>query len=162
MSIYEYTQRSPLHLLLLAGAAVFALLAQVGSQEPVGRFAMLGAAGLLVFFAACFASLTVRDEGEALALSFGPLPLFGCRIPWQDIESAEVGRTRLIDGWGIHWIPGRGTTFNLWGFDCVVLRTQGKVVQIGTDDAENLAQVIRSRISAFGRIPAEQPDQAVF
>lgn len=147
MSQYEHTQRSPLHLLLMAVAGVLAGQAVVAQQEQPARIILVGVAALFIFLAACFAELTVRDEGEQLVLRYGPLPVFGWKFFWHELDSAEAGRTSWIDGWGIHWIPGRGTTFNLWGFDCVVLRVKGKVVRIGTDDAEALSQFIRSRIS---------------
>lgn len=145
--MYEHTQRSPLHLLLMAVAGVFAGQAVIAQQEQPAQIVLLSVAALFIFLAACFAELTVRDEGERLVLRYGPLPLFGWKFSWNEVESAEVSRTSWIDGWGIHWIPGRGTTFNLWGFDCVVLRVKDKVVRIGTDDAEALAQLIRSKIS---------------
>lgn len=146
MSQYEHTQRSPLHVLLLAVAGIFAGLAVAAQQEQSARLIMLGAAALFVFLAACFAELSVCDEGERLVLRYGPLQVFGWKFCWNEIESAEAGRTSWIDGWGIHWFPGRGTTFNIWGFDCVVLHVKGKLVRIGTDDAETLAQFIRSKI----------------
>jgi hypothetical protein len=132
--------------ILLAGAGVFAGLAVNAGEEDSARIGLFCAAGLLVFLAACFAELTVRDDDERLVLRYGPLPVFGWKFLWSEIESAETGRTSWIDGWGIHWIPGRGATFNLWGFDCVVLRVKGKLVRIGTDDAETLAPFIRSKI----------------
>ena len=147
MSQYEHTQRSPLHLLLMAIAGVLAGQAVIAQQEQPAQIVLVGVAALFIFLAACFAELTVRDEGERLVLRYGPLPMFGWKFSWNEVESAEVSRTSWIDGWGIHWIPGRGTTFNLWGFDCVVLLVKGKVVRIGTDDAEALSQFIRSKIS---------------
>jgi len=147
MSQYEHTQRSPLHLVLMAGAGVFAGQAVIVRQEQPSRIVLLSVAALFIFLAACFAELTVRDDGERLVLRYGPMPMFGWKFSWNDVESAEVGRTSWIDGLGIHWIPGRGTTFNLWGFDCVVVRVKGKVVHIGTDDAVALAQHIRAKIS---------------
>jgi hypothetical protein len=146
MSQYEHTQRSPLRLLLMAVAGVMAGQAVIAQQEQPARIVLLCVAALFIFLAVCFAELTVRDDGERLVLRYGPLPLFGWTFFWNEVESAEAGRTSCIDGWGIHWIPGRGTTFNLWGFDCVVLRVKGKVVRIGTDDAEALAQFIRTKI----------------
>ena len=157
MSQYEHTQRSPLHLILLAAAgmvAVFALMI----PEPGARFVLLMVAALVGMLSACFGQLTVRDDPPRLLVRYGPLPVFFWRFRWSDIESAEVGRTSWIDGWGIHWVPGRGTTFNLWGFDCVVLRVRGQVVRIGTDDAENLAEFIRSRIRTYQRNDDSESD----
>lgn len=139
----------------MAGAGVFAGQAVIAQQEQPARIVLLCVAALFIFLAACFAELTVRDEGERLVLRYGPLPLFGWKFSWNDVESAKVGRTSWIDGLGIHWIPGRGTTFNLWGFDCVVLQVNGKIVRIGTDEAEALAQHICTRIPAVPSIEAE-------
>jgi hypothetical protein len=51
-----------------------------------------------------------------------------------------------VDGWGVHWIPGRGTTYNLWGFDCAVLLVNGRIVRIGSDDAEGLVEFLKAKI----------------
>ena len=63
--------------------------------------------------------LTVTDPGDHLRISFGPLPLLGSRIRYPGITRTEPTRSCLIVGWGIHWIPFRGWTFNLWGCECV-------------------------------------------
>ncbi len=52
----------------------------------------------------------------------------------------------MIDGWGIHYILGRGWTYNLWGFGCVKLTLGKKVIRVGTDDVENLAQFLRGKV----------------
>ena len=68
---------------------------------------------------------------------------FGLRV--DDIDQVTASRSALIDGWGMHWIPGRGWTFNLWGFDCVELIVSGKPLRIGTDDMENLVAFLESK-----------------
>lgn len=145
MSQYEHTQRSPLHLLLLSLAGLFCILAW-SAGDPVVRLSLVAATSLLLVLTASFAQLTVYDEEERLVLRYGPLPIFGWQCRLDDVESAQVGRTRWIDGWGIHWIPGRGITFNIWGFDCVILQVKGRTIRIGTDDSHNLAEFITSRI----------------
>ena len=62
----------------------------------------------------------------------------------------EIGRTNIIDGWGIHYFPGRGWTYNIWGFDCVKLTLGRKIIRVGTDDAEELAKFIREKIGRGG------------
>ena len=86
---------------------------------------MLGVAALLLMLAFSFQRLTIRDEGAWLAIRYGPLPIFRTRIAYADISSVEPGQTSWIDGWGIHWIPGRGCTYNLWGFSCAKLARAG-------------------------------------
>ncbi len=71
-------------------------------------------------------------------------------IRYADITGVEVGRTSILDGWGIHFIPGRGWTYNLWGFACVKLTLGRKIIRVGTDDAEGLARVIREKTGSSG------------
>jgi hypothetical protein len=108
--------------------------------------AVLALAGLM------FGSLTVRGDGEFLSLRYGPLPLFGKRIPYAEVTAVEPGRTALIDGWGIHCIPGRGWTYNLWGFGCVKLTLGKKVIRVGTDDPEGLAAFLRAKRAALNAV----------
>jgi len=95
-----------------------------------------------------FKQLTVRDEGECLAIRYGPLPVFRKLIPYSKMESVEQGRSAIVDGWGIHWIPGRGFTYNLWGRDCAILMVEGRVFRIGSDDAEDLVAFLRGKVVA--------------
>ena len=79
---------------------------------------------------------------------FGPLPLFRRKVRYADIMTAEVGRTLLLDGWGIHYSIRGGWVWNIWGRDCVVVHFRnGGALRIGTDDAENLAQFLEVKIT---------------
>lgn len=107
--------------------------------------------GLVVILAAfMFTHMTVRDEGDVLAIRYGPLAVFGGRFRYADITNVEPSHSSAIDGWGIHWIPGRGWTYNLWGFQCVKLRVAGKTVRIGSDDVDNLIRFLRSKARPSG------------
>ena len=101
---------------------------------------------VMTLVAFMFMHLTVRDEGDALAVRYGPLPVFRARFRYVEITDAESSRSSVMDGWGIHWIPGRGWTYNLWGFQCVKLRIAGNIVRIGSDDVENLLAFLTRRI----------------
>ena len=46
----------------------------------------------------------------------------------------------------IHYFPGRGTTYNLWGFGCVKLWLGTKVIRVGSDDVENLVAFLRTKV----------------
>jgi len=135
-----------LHWLLYPPAVLLLATSWLNRGAPLGALILAGAAALVLALAFCFRRLTVRDEGDWLAVRFGPLPVFRTRIPYAQIASAEPGRSSWIDGWGIHWIPGRGYTYNLWGFACVTLQVQGRTVRIGTDDAENLAAFLKTKL----------------
>ncbi|MDY0170043.1 MAG: hypothetical protein RBS80_26095 [Thermoguttaceae bacterium] len=108
-----------------------------------------GVTGLfMLLLCASMGHLTVEDEGDRLAIRFGPLPLFRRRVRYDDILEAEMGRTTFLDGWGIHWSPWGGWVWNVCGHDCVLLRLKRGKLKIGTDDAEGLAGFVRSRISS--------------
>lgn len=142
---YDKTQYAPLHYILLAVAVVLLAGAWVARGEPGAVITQVGVAATLVLLGFMFGSLTVRDEGEWLALRYGPLPVFRKRIRYADITGVEPDRSSVIDGWGIHYIPGRGTTYNLWGFGCVKLLLGRKVIRVGSDDVENLAEFLRNK-----------------
>lgn len=146
---YDHTQYGYLHwLLLLPAAAVLVAVPMV--HTPEARIILVSAFAATVLTAAMFTWLRVRDEGEFLVLRYGPLPAFFKRFRLADITAVEIGRSSLIDGWGIHWCPGRGWTYNLWGFRCVKLRVGAQTVRIGTDDPEGLAAMLQSRIPPAG------------
>lgn len=146
---YEHTQWAPTQwVILLPGLAVMAGVILLVNEPPVTML-MLLVSGVLILTAYSFRRLLVSDEGNALALHFGPVPLFRKRIQYADIASAERDRTNVIDGWGIHWVPGRGWTYNLWGFDCVRLTlNSGRTIRVGTDDPEGLTRFLQQRLQA--------------
>jgi len=145
---YDHTQKAPLHLIFYPIIVALLVLAWVGRDESGVVLSTLGVAGTLVMVALMFKQLTVRDEGECLAIRYGPLPVFRKLIPYSKMESVEQGRSAIVDGWGIHWIPGRGFTYNLWGRDCAILMVEGRVFRIGSDDAEDLEAFLRGKVVA--------------
>lgn len=143
---YQHIQRGYFHHVLRLVAVGMLVGAWLSRHETVPAIVLL-VTGLVVWmFGAAFQHLLVRDEGRWLAVRFGPLPLLGTRIAYDQIESVEPDRTTLLDGWGVHWFPGRGTTYNIWGFDCVKLRVAGRTIRIGTDDVEGLARFLAQQI----------------
>ncbi|MCG3149716.1 MAG: hypothetical protein PCFJNLEI_03181 [Verrucomicrobiae bacterium] len=125
------------------------VLALIGSGltgvTPVGRVFTVVAL-ILVALAYCFKTLTVQDERTHLAIRYGPVPVFSKRVSYAAMTDVKRARSTFLDGWGIHWSPGRGWTYNLWGFDCVEIRLGGKLIRIGTDDAEALAHFLQSKL----------------
>jgi hypothetical protein len=145
---YEHTQWAPMcWIILLPPLAILLLAGILSGGDVVVPFFLVGL--LLTVIAFSFRSLRVVDEGDALAIRFGPIPLFRKRIPYADIQAAERDRSSVIDGWGIHWVPGRGWTYNLWGFDCVRLAlTGGSTIRVGTDDPDGLASFLERKSSS--------------
>lgn len=145
---YSHTQRGPISW-LLALIGVTAWVAAIANSGD-SRFLLIGGlfGAVMILLALSFCTLTVADEGDSLLVRFGPLPLFSKHVAYDQISHAEPAKSSFIDGWGIHYVPGRGWTYNLWGWECVLLKVNGRTVRIGSDDAENLASFIQTKIGA--------------
>ena len=145
---YSHTQKAPLCLILYGSAlACFALVFIIG--EIPGIYIGGGVGLLIAMLGPCFHHLTVEDHGDVLAIRFGPVPLFRRTVSYADIEKVEIGRTLLLDGWGIHLSIRGGWVWNLWGRACVVVHFKnGGTLRIGTDDAENLVGFLRGKVQA--------------
>jgi hypothetical protein len=144
---YSHTQKAPLCVILYVSALACLIPAFIIGETP-GIYIGGGVGLLIALLAPAFHHLTVEDKGDVLAIQFGPVPLFGRTVRYADIEKVEVGRTLILDGWGIHKSIRGGLVWNLWGRDCVVVHLKKGPLRIGTDDAENLAVFLRKRIES--------------
>ena len=143
---YDHTQRGSLHTLVYVTAGL-CLLGGWLCREELGLAIILAASGAAILpLGMCFHWLRVRDEDEHLDVRFGPLPLFGTRIPYDQITGTSPGRSTFLDGWGVHWMPGKGWIYNVWGLDCVCVALCRKTVRIGTDDIVNLLAFLRNKM----------------
>lgn len=144
---YKHVQHAPLCLLVYILAIVFLVLGLVLKSEPPIPW-LFPPIGLFMFvLAASFHRLTVEDQIDRLSIRFGPIPLFGRTIRYDDLISAEIGRTTMLDGWGIHMSLRGGWVWNPWGWDCVVVHLKKGTLRIGIDDAEQLAGFLNRKIS---------------
>jgi hypothetical protein len=143
---YSHTQSAPLCLILYGFGAIAFLLA-LFSGDQIG-IAIAGCVGLiLATLARCFQHLAVEDYGDALAVRFGPIPLFRRTVRYSEILSVEAGQTTLLDGWGIHMSVRGGWVWNLWGWTCVVIHFKdGGTLRIGTDDVDHLIAFLNRKI----------------
>ncbi len=145
-SSYKHVQHAPLCVLLYILAIVFLVVGFLLKSEPPIPWLFPSTGLLMLVLAASFHNLTVEDHIDRLSICFGPIPLFRRTIRFDEIISAERGRTTILDGWGIHMSLRGGWVWNLWGRDCVVLQLRKGVLRIGTDDAENLADLVNKKI----------------
>lgn len=143
---YSHTQKAPLCLLVYALAAVFLALGWIVQDAPPIQWLFPPIGLLMLVLAVSFHHLKVVDQGDVLSVSFSPIPLFGKTVQYSDIVKVEVGRTLQFDGWGIHMSIRGGWVWNLWGRDCVVVHLKKGTLRIGTDDTENLAVFLGSRV----------------
>jgi hypothetical protein len=133
--------------LLLVIALVLVLIGALLVHDRAGKIPLYAAGLLVSFLAYCFQTLTVQDAGSHLLLRYGPIPLFRKMIRYADMTGVRAGRSSLLDGWGIHYLPGRGWIYNLWGFDCVEIQLGKKVIRVGTDDPRGLAEFLEQRLA---------------
>lgn len=144
---YRHTQRGKIHLILL-GVALLMVAASLRTnpEAPWVSVLLVAVGAIFVVLAAAFAQLSVVEADDHVRIAFGPLPLASRRLAFADVRDARPGRSALIDGWGVHRIPGRGWTWNLWGMGCVeVDLADGGTLRIGTDDSERLAALLVER-----------------
>jgi len=151
-----HTQKAPLCLILYGSALACIALAWVVGDTP-GIYIAVGVGLLIALLAPAFHHLAVVDQGDHLAIRFGPVPLFCRTVQYADIEKVEMGRTLLLDGWGIHYSIRGGWVWNLWGRACLVIHFKnGGVLRIGTDDAENLARFLEGKIGQESRAASNE------
>jgi hypothetical protein len=148
---YWHRQTAPLCLILYLLAVVFFAVGY-GVRGAPAVSVVLSLAGLAILvLAASFHHLTVADEGEALAIRFGPLPLFRTAIRYDDIRRIEIGGAASV---GIHLSLRDGWIWNLWGRDTIVFHLRnGTIFRLGSDDCENLAGFIETRIEEDDHSP---------
>ncbi len=145
---YCHTQKSPLSTLLAILGLTFVGIAWLVRQEPLASLVLCVVALIIFAMAASFHRLTVVGNQSGLRVQFGPLPLFGVSIPYESMRGVESSRSSLIDGWGIHYVPGRGWTYNLWGFGCVLIhRHDQSCIRIGTDDVDGLLTFLQTKLN---------------
>jgi hypothetical protein len=145
---YSHTQKAPLCLIVYGTAIAMFIGAGMARNEFPIQVILVGTGIVMCALAMAFHCLTVMDLGDILAIRFGPLPLFRRTVRYEDCDKVEVGRTLLLDGWGIHYSIRGGWVWNLWGRDCVVVRLKnGGILRIGTDDAGKLARFLEGRIT---------------
>jgi hypothetical protein len=147
---YSHTQTGPLCLILYASAFLCFALA-VGTDDTPGVSIAVAVGGVLALLGPAIHHLKVEDRGDRLAIRFGPLPLLRTSVRYADIVAVEVGRTLVLDGWGVHYSVRGGWVWNLWGRACVVVKLKnGGTLRIGTDDAENLVRFLETRTGGRG------------
>ena len=130
---------------LLFPVSAFQVSAPMLIKMPTSTAAALFAAGILVMLLAfSFAKLSVYDTGFGLRVQFGPLQIFGTEVDYQQIRSIARERTSLLDGWGLRRCRG-GWLYNVWGFDCIKVQLDEKVVRIGTQRPEELLQFLEEQ-----------------
>jgi len=145
ITTYRHTQRGPWWLVVFILGVVFLASGWLAPLAPTRI--VLWVCGLTMFpLGASLRHLTVEDAGDHLSVAFGPLRVFRKRVWYDDIVQFEKGKTTWLDGWGIHMSLRGGWVWNMWGFDCIVLRLKQGISRVGTDDPDGLLDLLRRRL----------------
>ncbi|MFZ4608702.1 MAG: hypothetical protein ACOYNM_02740 [Gemmataceae bacterium] len=148
---YDHIQKSSLYLIIFATGVLQLIAATTFSPWSISIFPgiILFLSGIFVIFLAFgFQHLQTVDQGNYLTIGFGKLPLPLCKrkLFYKTIIKVEIGRTLLLDGWGIHYSISGGWVWNIWGRDCVVVYCDKETLRIGTDDAAKLRTFLQTKI----------------
>ena len=150
---YDHVQHGYFHWSLYVIAAVqlglTAWLWDSMAEHATATRAILSImAVVLVVLGLAFQHLRVRDGGDRLEIRFGPLPLLRRNVAYSEIVSVEPGTSNFWDGWGIHWAPGKGWIWNIWGRRIVKLTLTDGKLRLGTNDPEGLLAHLRGKIGS--------------
>lgn len=148
---YQHTQRGPWSFVLLAVVASNLTLAvRLWGNEPAwASWLFLSVALLMTFMTLCFQSLTTTVSETSRRVHFGPIPLLEKKVLLEEIVSVRPEKSSLLDGWGVHWTPGKGWIYNMWGFDCLAINLGTRHFRVGTNDPDQLCEVLERAISAL-------------
>ena len=93
-----------------------------------------------------FYKLTICIDSKKVSFQLG-VGWFGRSYPLSEIKSCKPVRNSIFYGIGIRLIPG-GWLYNVSGFKAIELKfhNRRKVVRIGTDKPEEVADLVESAI----------------
>ncbi|MBV8150156.1 MAG: hypothetical protein JOY59_01260 [Candidatus Eremiobacteraeota bacterium] len=120
--------------------AVFLAFA-LGPKTPETATALPVVFWVIVVCGALFSTMTVRVTDTAMQWWFG-IKAIGRRVDLSDIASADVIRTSIFEGWGIH-LTWHGWVWNVAGFNAVQIRLRsGTRYAIGTPEPQALVAAL--------------------
>ena len=135
---------------LALGLATVVLFSVSEETRAAAPWTIVALYGTLAVAFATFYRLRVTVDPDRIRAVFG-IGLIRKEIPVADVLRADVVRTRVWWGYGIHWTPS-GWLYNVAGRHAVRLEVRGgRAVMIGTDEPEALKAAIEARLAARGR-----------
>ena len=138
---YNHTQIGSLMIyVLIAVVFLFGSIILKTGVEPV----VIGIMGVVCLILTSFVTLNVRIDQTHLRIKFG-YGLFRKKFALRDIKSVKTVRNNWYNGWGIRvWFWPYRWLYNVSGFDAVeIVKKDGKIFRIGTDEPGDLEQAIR-------------------
>lgn len=144
MKSYEHRQFATtiVVILIIASAVCF-----ITARLPHSGHTSLIVGCILLLSAVLFSSLKITIADGKLKWAFG-LGLLSFQIPLTEIQSAEVTRTRFLEGWGIH-LTMRGWLYNVSGYQAVLIKKKlGRQILLGTDQPDELCAAINNALKS--------------
>jgi hypothetical protein len=136
MQAYEHRQWAPWSIVIVLVLIAAISYARHGGEALV---ALLVFVGIIVVG---FARLTTQVDRNGVLWSF-TFGVPGGHVNFADLDHAEITRTNMFEGWGIHWTVWHGWLWNVSGFRAVELfYRNGRRVTLGTDDPQGLFDAI--------------------
>jgi hypothetical protein len=133
-------------------AAAILLVVPLLRVDSAPRGALFVAAPL-VLVGLLFSTLTVEVDAQEVRVFFTG-GIVRRRVALSELRGHRAVRNPWRFGWGIHMIPG-GWIWNVSGLDAVELELgDGRVLRVGTDEPEALAQAITQVAPAAGTAAA--------
>lgn len=148
METKQFTQYGKLMFYIFIPVIIISILKfyihyQLGNTDffPVILLTFILSAVLLLVYRI---TITIGEQYVSFKMGIG---LINKKYPISDIKSVEIVKNNWMYGWGIRVISG-GWLYNVSGFKAIELRfhSSDKVIRIGTDKPEEVAEEIRSLI----------------
>ena len=143
---YSHRQRGWIHYACYPIALLY-LVMGTAIAEGGGKWVFTALGVYCVLGGLCFHWMDVLDDGEALLLRFGPLPLFRKRIPYSGIRHVKRDRFRFEHIRRRRHMSSKVRHYQISGWDCVRLTVEGDSLWVGSNDAAGLEAFLKPRIS---------------
>lgn len=140
---YQNKQIGTALLMSMGGVAVFIVLMSLGK----GNSAIWLSLSVLALTSFLFYSLNITVDNSHVNWSFGP-GFWKKSLPLERIQSVSIVQTKWYYGLGIRHIAS-GWLYTVSGTTAIKLTLKGGTsIYLGTNDADQLMQVIDSRLAS--------------
>ena len=145
MTLYEHTQPGTVLRLIVGVVLVAALISAFVLGKKDIKVVLLFVSPLMLGILAIFWSLTVAVTKTHITHAFN-FDFWKRSYPFTDIETVSKVQNSWMYGYGIRYI-GSGWLYNVSGSDAILIQFKdGTQVRLGTDDQENLYNVLSQQI----------------
>lgn len=150
MNNYKKTQFGLVTFIITMSVAIIIVLTGMlyETDNRLTSISLMACSGVLLMVTLLFHSLTVEVTKTHINLSFG-IGVIKRQFEIKEIEKVRPMKVSWYTGWGIRL--GKGyTLYNVSGFDAIELTFKNgrRTVRIGTEEPDELAQAINSRVVA--------------